>query len=150
MSKVQAATIHTVAILVGIVTSFLVVTWLWSFRTVIEVSSNPTEIIKVTRGEVFEYCRDVEYFEDIIVRLDKSLIFKIEEKKFTPYPYPTSYMHRDDGFKETICKQMLFPTELKQDGMYKMVTYVTYDTLPFWKTSVKLEDIYLNVKTKDN
>lgn len=149
MSKIESATIHTVAILVGLFISFLAVTWLWSFRTVVEVTNNPKEVIQVTRGQEFKYCRKVEYLEGVIARLDKSLILKVEEESFIPHNFPSFYVHRDNGFSETICKSMMFPNELKQDGLYKMVTYVTYDTIPFWSTSVKLKDIYLNVKTKD-
>lgn len=149
MSKVEAATIHTVAILIGIVASFLAVTWLWSFRTIIEVTDNPKEIIEVIRDKEFRYCRNVKYLEDVVPRLDKSLILKVEEDSFIPHNFPSFYVHREKGFDETICKQMVFPPELKQDGLYKMVTYITYDTLPFWKTSIKLEDIYLNVTTKE-
>ena len=146
MSGVEKVSIHSVAIIIGILLSLLISSWMLSWQTVIEVTNAPAKIINVVRGKSFRYCRDVEYFKTVEIRLDKSLVRRVDEATITPFHYPSFYDFRNAGFSETICKDSFFPDFIEEDGVYVMKTAVTY-TLWGWQRTVGLKDIYLNVVT---
>ena len=147
MSKIEKASIHAVGIIIGLFLAVLFSTWLLSFQTVLVVTKNPNKIIEVSRGEKFEYCRDVEYFRTVEIRLDKALIKKVDDNGI-PFSYPSFYSDREKGLKETICKKEYFPDILEGDGIYIMKTTVSY-RLFGWERKIPLKDIYLNVKTEE-
>lgn len=148
MSKIEKASIHAVGIVIGLILALIFSTWILSFRTVLEVTNNPTKMIEVVRGETFEYCRNPKYSIAVEMRLDKSLIKK-SKLGGVPYSYPSYFADREKGFDKEICKTEYFPDVLEGDGIYIMKTYVSY-SLYGWERKIELTDIYLNVKTKDS
>ena len=137
-----------VGILMGTTITFFIATYVLSRLSILNVTDDPREPVAVTNGESFKYCRTVNYEKDAVIKLDKSLIRHIKSGEMIILSYPSHTFTRQVGFNQKICKTMKLP-EYLDDGRWVMETYVSYTSFPFWRNTIKLKDIYLNVTTKD-
>jgi len=123
------------------------ISYFQSKQPFIEVTNNPSEIIRGYKGKTIMYCRDIEYLRDSKVQIEKMLIKNSRtHEMIVIVPVNIHNVHRDKGFSQRICKSLFIGKELS-NGIWTLETYLERKDFPF-NSMLKLEDVYIEVKDK--
>lgn len=133
-----------VGVIIGVLVSFLTLSYVYSKLDFIEVTNDPSGIHVVKQGDIFEYCRDVKYLRDSNATIDKAIIRYEDGKDLVIVSFGSQNIFRAAGFENRVCKRLEI-TQQMDEGNWILETYVTRKLLPFWSDTVKLKDIYIYV-----
>lgn len=131
--------------IIGLVISFFIITYALSFKPIFVEYESPEKVLEVKIDEEFMYCRTVKYTEYVFITLDKSIVKSVDNNEIITLHYPQHDIFRAKTDMKKICKVMSLPKGATE-GDWIIETYVSYIVFPFWKKTIRLNDIRLEVR----
>ena len=132
-------------ILIGVVLSLTLWSFIQSQRPAVVVLTTPKEPIVVFSGQPFTLCRKVEYLRDAKMEMSKALIKNKDNGDIVTLNFPSVAFERTKGV-QTICRTMVMPQGISL-GLWELHTYLTAQYPPFWHrdSETPIVQLYVSV-----
>ena len=126
----------------GVIAGLLIWSWFYAQTPPLASKDNYDTPSIVFVDEPFKICREVEYFRDTTMRLDRVMIQNNLTKDRYPVSLGSIYITREEG-EYNICRNIVIPKDIKT-GNWTILTYITYTTF-IWTNTMQVKPIPVKV-----